>query len=354
MSVRAKALLSAVAILLLNFAALVAYVLLFLPERIVLLVEQATGVRVTIDKLLTNPFFHSVILFESIMFLLIALIYMLLVYVFNVRPVTRLTVMLTHPAGMLPIPRTSRKDELGRLQNSFANISEQLQEEKRNQDRMISGISHDIKTPLTSISGYTETLLNKDLGPEQTRQYLNVIYSNAERIGQIVDEFDLFVEGRQPYALEKREYDATFIRNMLREEYEEELRSRAVGLALPYRCPPGTIVSCDLARMRRVFANLVGNALKHNLEAEGFVIEVAIEVLGQELRFFVRDNGHGVSEEDIPYLFDPFYTLAKDRARHGLGLSICRDIIRAHGGWIEAGNREQGGLEVRFGIPLHV
>ena len=354
MSVRSKALLSAVVILLLNFAALLSYVLLFLPERIVLLVEQATGVRVTIDKLLTNPFFHSVILFECVMFLLIALIYMFLVYIFNVRPVTQLTAMLSHPAGMQPIPRTNRKDELGRLQNSFANISEQLQEEKRNQDRIISGISHDIKTPLTSISGYTETLLHKDLGPEQTRQYLNVIFSNAQRIGQIVDEFDLFVEGRQPYALEKREYDAAFIRDMLREEYEEELRSRGVGLILPYRCPPGTRLACDLARMRRVFANLVGNALKHNSETEGFVIEIAMEVLGQELRFFVRDNGHGASKEDIPYLFDPFYTLAPDRPRHGLGLSICRDIIRAHGGWIEAGNNEQGGFEVRFGIPMRV
>lgn len=352
MSVRTKALLSVVAILLLNFIALVTYVLLFLPDRFIRLVEHEFGVRASIEMLVKNPFFHSIIRFEGIVFLVIALISMTIVYFFNVRPLTRLTVMLSHPVGMLPIPRTTRKDELGRLQNSFANLSEQLQEEKHNQDRIISGISHDIKTPLTSIAGYAETLLKKDLGPEQTRQYLGVIFSNAQRIGQIVDEFDLFVEGRQPYALEKREYDASFIREMLQEEYEAELCSRGVGLQLHCACPPGIKLWCDLSRMRRVFANLVGNALKHNQDAQGFVIEIAMELYGQELRFFVRDNGHGAAEGDIPHLFDPFYTSAQDRARHGLGLSICRDIIRAHVGWIEAGNRTQGGFEVRFGIPL--
>lgn len=350
MSVRTKAPLSVIAILLINFIALVGYVVLFLPERVMLLVEQNTGVRISVQTLLSNRFVHSIIMFEGVVFLILAAASAFLAYVFNAKPLMQLNAMVS--SGLRSIPQTSRKDEVGQLQNSFAALSGELQQEKQNQDRMMAGISHDIKTPLTSIAGYSETLLKKELSEEQIRQYLNVIFMNAQRIEQIVEEFDLYVEGHQPLSLQKKEYDVSFLEEMLREEYEGELQSRNISFVVSNACPAGAKLSCDIARLRRVFANLIHNCLKHNSNAKNFTIGIGFAVSGAQLLISVQDNGRGVDEKDIPYLFDPFYSSDTDRTRHGLGLSICRDIVAAHGGRIEAKNGVEGGLEICIFLPM--
>ena len=139
-----------------------------------------------------------------------------------------------------------------------------------------------------------------------------------------------------------------FLEGMLREEYEDELHSRKIRFVVYNTCPPETTFYCDLLKIRCVFANVISNALKHNKEASDFFIEIELMLSDGTLIVSVRDNGRGVSSHDLPHLFEPFYTSDADRTRHGLGLSICKDIIEAHSGRIEANNRPYGGFEIRF------
>ena len=101
---------------------------------------------------------------------------------------------------------------------------------------MIAGISHDVKTPLTSVLGYSESLLKKELPPERVRQYLSVIHSGARSIKATLEEFDGYIEGKLVKSLDRKDVSLSFITRMLMEEYENELRGQGVRFTVDNRC----------------------------------------------------------------------------------------------------------------------
>lgn len=292
------------------------------------------------------------LLLAGIVILLITLpIIYLVLYLYYVRPIVRLQRdMEQYKSGEKPVG-SKRRDEIGKLQNAFVQLTDDLDLEKQKQNRLIASISHDIKTPLTSVMGYAERLQNSTLSPERSKRYIATIYEKAQRIRDLVDEFDDYLSCNMPGTLKKQTVTTNRLFALFEEEYQQDLSELGVSLTLTNRAPLQPI-SVDIAKLRRVFGNLVANSLKHFDKPE-MKIALSCHMEYDWLFFAFSDNGEGVEASELRQIFDPLFTSDVGRSVAGLGLSICHEIIIAHNGkiWAEPNEEEGSGLRVCFVLP---
>lgn len=233
------------------------------------------------------------------------------------------------------LSRVERTDEIGELYNSFADLTNQLDAEKSAQNRIIASISHDIKTPLTSVMGYTEFLKNPNLSDARREKYINTIYSKALDIQDTVLGFDDYLSHNLDLNL-KREFMTV---GELLTSAAESIRTDTVNNSVSVICNingcENEQVYVDKARLRRVFTNVVGNSLRHSDKSE---LEISLTAKQQKDKVIIKitDNGCGVKADQLEKIFEPLYTTDTSRSVAGLGLSICREIIGSHGGTIWA------------------
>lgn len=282
---------------------------------------------------------------------IMSLFAVLLIYFVMIVPVSQLreTMRAYYERGTLPA-HSERKDEIGRLQNTFAELTGVLDAKEKTERRMIASISHDIKTPLTSVLGCSERLLTAELSDEKKQQYLNSIHDKAISIKSIVDEFDDYLEAGLRGGAPLQLMTAQALCDDIRAEYESELADAHVGLTVTCRCPEAQIL-CNAAHMRRYFGNLIGNSIRHG-RAETLLLRLECRTEDGQVVFDFSDNGVGVAPELLSQIFEPLYTSDRGRKVSGLGLAICKSIITAHGGKIRAMRASGGGLLVRAALPL--
>jgi len=273
-----------------------------------------------------------------------------LLFLLVIAPIIRLrkTMREYYVSGKAP-ERTVRSDEIGRLQNTFADLTAVSEQREQAERRLIASISHDIKTPLTSVLGYSERLRSAELTDERREQYVDLIHEKALRLKAVVDEFDDYLDvglrDTHPMAL----MTAGELCRRLREEYGEELRDAGVSFRVQCYSPKAQLI-CNWEQLRRLFGNLISNSISH-AQAPRLELVVQCRQEGDRLRLSFQDNGRGVPPELLGQIFEPLYTSDKGRKVSGLGLSICQSIIKAHGGVIHAENVPAGGLRVEAALP---
>ena len=218
----------------------------------------------------------------------------------------------------------------------------------------VANVSHELKTPLTSIKGLTETLLGGALeDPAANRRFVTMIEQDATRLSRLVDdllelshiESKALPLRRQPVALR------ALIESVV-SGFQHPLQARqitvdnAVAEALP-------VVRADPERLRQVFVNLIDNAVKFNAVGGRILLRAAID--GAQLRIDVEDTGIGIPEADLPRIFERFYRVDNARSRErggtGLGLSIVKHLIEAHGGTVAVASRLHHGTTVSVTLP---
>ncbi|MBO4422884.1 MAG: HAMP domain-containing histidine kinase [Clostridia bacterium] len=253
------------------------------------------------------------------------------------KPLEKLVESIRNYKSGLKIRKTDRRDEIGELYNSFSSLTNQLDEEKAAQNRIIASISHDIKTPLTSVMGYAEFLKNPNLPEERRRKYINTIYAKALDIQDTVTGFDDYLSHNLDLNL-KCEFMT--VRELLTSA-ENDIRTDTVGSGVTVSADPGDCgdeqIYADRSRLRRVFMNAVSNSLRHS-EKKDLSITLSAQKSGDDIIIKIRDNGRGVKPDQLEKIFEPLYTTDTSRSVAGLGLSICREIIGSHGGkiWAES------------------
>jgi two-component system sensor histidine kinase BaeS len=244
-------------------------------------------------------------------------------------------------------------DELDQLALSFNQMAETLEQTETMRRQLIGDVSHELRTPLTAIKGSMEGLLDGVLAP--TPETFQEIYQEADRLQRLVadlQELSRVEAGAlqltlQPVAL-SRLVDS--IAQRLRQQFEEK------GVSLNLNVPPTVPdVLVDEDRIAQVLINLVGNALQYT-PSEGQVSVTAQKVTG-EIQVSVQDTGIGILPEHIPHLFTRFYRVDKSRSRaaggSGIGLTIARHLVEAHGGQIWAESDGTGrGSSFNFSLPL--
>ena len=290
---------------------------------------------------------------RSGLFLLNVCIFLLmavLIFTIVVIPVVQLrkTMRLYYEQGKLP-KRSNRMDEIGKLQNTFADMVEVIQAKEQAEHRLVASISHDIKNPLTSIMGYTERLLSTELPPEKQRQYLRCVYDKALGIKSLVDKFDEYLDVGLRDTVPMISVKAKDICSMLQKEYGAELEDAGVNFEINCRCPESCLM-CNMDDLKRFFGNLIGNSICH-AGAEHLELHILCQKQEDQIEFCFWDNGHGVDPVILPKIFEPFYTTDRGRKVSGLGLSICKNIAKAHGGTVSAENVPKGGLLIRLLLP---
>ena len=254
------------------------------------------------------------------------------------------------------------RDEIGTLGDAFNEMAEsvedavnRLQEAEKQRSALIANISHDLRSPLTSIRGYLETVLLKDgnLSPEEQRDYLDITLKNVSSFQKLVEElFELArLEARQVspqkevFRLDELVQDVVLKRKPL---------SDRKNICIDY-APDGNIspIRGDIALLERVVTNVLENALEHT--PENGRIEIRLKA-GSETRILsIHDSGPGIADEDLPHVFERFYRADKSRNRNlpgtGLGLAIAREIVEIHGGRIEAASPHLGGAQFTITLP---
>ncbi len=234
----------------------------------------------------------------------------------------------------------------------FLDITElrRLQQAQRD---FISNVSHELKTPLTSIQGYAETLLQEEL-PAVYARFVEKIYRNAAQLGEMIGElFSLARLESGGGELRIEAVDFTALLEGLRQEYAEQLQQRSLSFEI--EAPPGDDFPADRRYIERVFRNLIENAIKYT-ERGG--IRVRMERAEGEFRFSVSDTGIGIPQEHLSRIFERFYRVDRDRSRRtggtGIGLAIVKHIVQLHNGRVWAESRLGAGTTMYFTLPAEV
>ncbi len=251
--------------------------------------------------------------------------------------------------GKRPFKRKMPK-KMQQIQNAFVDMVDSLELEKENQNQIIASISHDIKTPLTSVIGYSDRLKNKDLTDEKEEKYINKIYDKALNMKAILEEFDDYQSCNIKDTLKLEKISINDVLQCVKNDFEDELNDKNIKLEISSTCNQREI-TVDLVKLKRVFSNIITNSATHFNGRKG-LIKIDVVQKGNMIRFELSDNGGGVkTDTDLKRIFEPFYTTDPSRKISGLGLSICKQIISSFDGRIYAKNNKIGGLSIIFVIP---
>ena len=237
----------------------------------------------------------------------------------------------------------------GRLNET---INGQLEYEKRSLE-MIGNISHDLKTPLTAIRGYTEGILDGIADtPERQQKYLQTILSKADDMQYLVDELSDFAkieQGTIAYNFTDVNVDQFFFDCI--SEASLDLEMENIRISYTNYVNKDTMVVADPEQLKRVVNNIIGNSIKY-MDKEQGNIRFVIENEPEMVRVSIEDNGRGIAPEDAEKIFERFYRgdMARSSSKlgSGLGLSICKKIIEDHGGEISAKGERGVGTTIIF------
>jgi len=248
-------------------------------------------------------------------------------------------------------------DVLGQQFNAMADkITSQFRELKQMDDvrrEMVANISHDLRTPLTTMRGYLETLQLKhaELTAEERQEYLQTALSHSERLGRMVEElFELArlesvesVVFSEPFSMCELVQDVT-------QKFQLRAREKSIQLNASLN-PKAPRVYGDIAMMQRVLENLLENGLRHTME--GGSIDIGVDVDSGNVVVQVADTGCGIPGEDVARIFERFYQQDKHRSSNsfGLGLAIVKRILELHGSDINVTSEIDRGTTFSFRIP---
>jgi signal transduction histidine kinase len=298
--------------------------------------------------------------------LLVAMLFGLIMFSFTTRRITRLSNAMTaflsnkddKQASRYPTTDAIRDevDQLGANFNSMADrIQQQMEELKQNDAKrreLIANVSHDLRTPLTSLHGYIETLLMKEnnLTAAERRDYLKTAANHSEQLNRLIGElFELAkldsVEtllNIEPFSLAELAQDVAHSFNLSAEKHNISIKTK-FGSNVPFAYG-------DIALIQRVLENLIENAMRYT--PQGGEIAISLSAKNENIVVSISDTGCGIKKEDVPHIFDRFYRATKSRENgdfhSGLGLAIVKRILSLHGSDISADSELNKGTTFTF------
>lgn len=245
-------------------------------------------------------------------------------------------------------------DEMGYLAASLNYMASEIARSEDNQKKFVANVSHDFRSPLTSIRGYLEAMLDGTVPPELFEKYLNIVLNETDRLKKLTDSLltlnNLNTKG---VYLEKTVFDLnTTIRNTAATfEVVCKNKSIAIELVLTGDTMP---VEADMGKIQQVLYNLLDNAIKFS--SQDSIIKIETTEKKNKVFVSVKDRGIGIPKEDLKLIWDRFYksdlSRGKDKKGTGLGLSITKEIIMAHGEHINVISTVGVGTEFIFSLPV--
>ena len=285
---------------------------------------------------------------------LLSFIFLLGVHFIVYRPVKKISEAARQYAlGNLDyeIPVTAH-DEVGYLSASLNYMAAQLKDMDDYQKKIVANVSHDFRSPLTSIKGYVEAMADGTIPPEIYRKYLNIILFETERLTDLtsdlltLNEFDT-----KELLLSKAEFDIQDVIKKTAASFEAVCTPKHISIELLLM--PGTVrVYADRRKIQQVLYNLIDNAVKFSENGSSVTVEVTLK--NEKAFISVKDHGVGIPKKDLNKIWERFYksdlSRGKDKKGTGLGLSIVKEVIQAHNEHINVISTEGVGTEFIFSL----
>ncbi|TCK89036.1 signal transduction histidine kinase [Natranaerovirga hydrolytica] len=241
-------------------------------------------------------------------------------------------------------------DEIGRLANSLNNMAYELSKIEEFRRSFIANISHDFRSPLTSIKGYVGAILDGTISYESQDKYLNIVLTETDRLNKLTSDI-LFLTRMETSGLELH-YITFDIHKIIREVtalFEQKCLAKNITITLMLDNVE-LYVFADIDRVKQVIYNLFDNAIKFSDENSVIIIETT--ELHSKVYTSIKDFGQGIPQKDLKYIWDRFYksdpSRGKDKKGTGLGLSIVKEIVKAHDENIKVFSTEGVGSEFVF------
>ncbi len=246
--------------------------------------------------------------------------------------------------------KVTSKDEIGDLARTFNTMTEELGNTEQVRRNMVADVAHELRTPLSNIQGLVEAMRDGLVKPDDAT--LDSIHEEVTLLARLVEdlqELALAESGQLPLHMQQCDLGEIVRRAVLGIQPQAEMKGIAVKAEV---AGPAPVVG-DTERLGQVVRNLLSNAVKYT-DAGGQVVATVAD-RGGEVEVSVQDTGIGIAQEDLSHVFDRFYRVDKSRTRAtggtGLGLTIARELVRAHGGRIDARSEVGQGSTFYFVIP---
>jgi signal transduction histidine kinase len=326
-----------------------------LPDGTFLMVTTPRP-RISILNIVSDDFM-PIIWSGGIIALLLSLVVAFLISGWIANPLQRVVNAAREmPSAEVKPVEVAGPHEVQELTRAFNSMLERVQASGRSQRDFVANVSHEMKTPLTSIQGFAQALLDGTADTDESRQKAaQVIFGESERMHRMVlDLLDLAKLDAGTADLKMSAVNMRVLLTSIQEKFTPQSQRAEVkiDLQIPADLPP---LIADGDRMAQVFTNLTDNALKFT--PRGGTVSLAARVEMDGMCITVTDTGAGIPEADLPYIFRRFYQV--DPARKGgethgagLGLAIAHEIVAAHGGRITVRSREGAGTTMEVLLPL--
>ncbi|MCM1254120.1 MAG: ATP-binding protein [Clostridium sp.] len=301
------------------------------------------------DSLLNISYITLIILF--LLSLIILIFFTEIVYI----PLRKITEATEHYANgnMHYEFSVESGDEIGYLAATLSYMASEIARSEDDQKKFVANVSHDFRSPLTSIKGYLEAMLDGTIPPEQHEKYLSIVLNETERLTKLTNSLltlnNLNTKGM---LLDKTDFDInTIIRNVAA-SFEGTCKEKKIAIELVLTGEE-MYVTADMGKIQQVLYNLLDNAIKFS--HHNSVIKLETTEKHNKIFVSVKDSGIGIPKDNLKLIWDRFYksdiSRGKDKKGTGLGLSITKEIIQSHGEHINVISTEGVGSEFIFSLP---
>ena len=246
-------------------------------------------------------------------------------------------------------------DDVGRLAQAFNDMAQQVSGSHQMMRDLLANVSHELKTPLTSIQGFSQALEEEAISsPEEYKEAGRIINEEAQRMRRLVDDLIELSRLESGQALVQREQlDLQDLLRVCARRFERQAQEQGTTVRLDV--PPLPTLQGDERRLEQVFSNLIENAVRHT--PAGGAIDIRAAALNGNIRVAVHNTGSYIPDEDLPRVFERFFQVDRNRASgvggSGLGLAIASEVVHAHQGAIHATSDREQGTEFVVSLPVN-
>lgn len=245
------------------------------------------------------------------------------------------------------------EDEMGYLAASLSYMASEIARSEDDQKKFVANVSHDFRSPLTSIRGYLEAMLDGTIPPELYEKYLTIVLNETDRLTKLTNSLlNLNNLNTNGMMLNKSDFDINRIIRNVAASFEGTCRRKMIAIELVLTGDEMYVVA-DMDKIQQVLYNLLDNAIKFS--HHNSVIKIETTDKHSKVFISVKDSGIGIPKDDLKLIWDRFYksdlSRGKDKKGTGLGLSITKEIVQAHGENINVISTEGVGTEFIFSLP---
>jgi len=245
------------------------------------------------------------------------------------------------------------KDELGQLASAFNFMAQELDKLEVVRQEFIANVSHELRSPLTSLRGFLQAILDHTVPQEQREHYLSIAFEETNRLTRLVNELlDMASMQSTDFSLKLTEINLNELVRRVLAKMERQIVARELEVVVSLT-EPDPLIDADWDRLEQVMVNLVDNAVAFS--ANGGKLSISTYLEGKSVRVTVSDTGIGIPAEELHNIWKRFHKVDKVRSRSGLGtglgLAIVKRLVEAHGGTITAESELGRGTTISFLLP---